>query len=134
MMSEHIQVLIVDDNDMTRETLRVILRSEGYSVVGEAMDGDHAVDMAEKLKPDLILLDVLMPKVSGIEALRNIRLVLPHVKVLMVTSNKDQETVAEAVKIGISGYIVKPFNAKKVLDVVAVIAHQIRDSKKVQQA
>lgn len=133
-MSEHIQVLIVDDNDMTRETLRVILRSEGYSVVGEAMDGDHAVDMAEKLKPDLILLDVLMPKVSGIEALRNIRLVLPHVKVLMVTSNKDQETVAEAVKIGISGYIVKPFNAKKVLDVVAVIAHQIRDSKKVQQA
>ena len=133
-MSEHIQVLIVDDNDMTRETLRVILRSEGYSVVGEAMDGDHAVDMAEKLKPDLILLDVLMPKVSGIEALRNIRLVLPHVKVLMVTSNKDQETVAEAVKIGISGYIVKPFNAKKVLDVVAVIAHQIRDNKKVQQA
>lgn len=133
-MSEHIQVLIVDDNDMTRETLRVILRSEGYSVVGEAMDGDHAVDMAEKLKPDLILLDVLMPKVSGIEALRNIRLVLPHVKVLMVTSNKDQETVAEAVKIGISGYIVKPFNAKKILDVVAVIAHQIRDSKKVQQA
>jgi two-component system chemotaxis response regulator CheY len=134
MMSEHIHVLIVDDNDMTRETLRVILRSEGYSVVGEAIDGDHAVDMAEKLKPDLILLDVLMPKVSGIEALRNIRLVLPHVKVLMVTSNKDQETVAEAVKIGISGYIVKPFNAKKVLDVVAVIAHQIRDSKKVQQA
>ncbi len=133
-MSEHIHVLIVDDNDMTRETLRVILRSEGYSVVGEAIDGDHAVDMAEKLKPDLILLDVLMPKVSGIEALRNIRLVLPHVKVLMVTSNKDQETVAEAVKIGISGYIVKPFNAKKVLDVVAVIAHQIRDSKKVQQA
>ena len=133
-MSEHIHVLIVDDNDMTRETLRVILRSEGYSVVGEAMDGDHAVDMAEKLKPDLILLDVLMPKVSGIEALRNIRLVLPHVKFLMVTSNKDQETVAEAVKIGISGYIVKPFNAKKVLDVVAVIAHQIRDSKKVQQA
>lgn len=133
-MSEHIHVLIVDDNDMTRETLRVILRSEGYSVVGEAMDGDHAVDMAEKLKPDLILLDVLMPKVSGIEALRNIRLVLPHVKVLMVTSNKDQETVAEAVKIGISGYIVKPFNAKKVLDVVAVTAHQIRDSKKVQQA
>jgi two-component system chemotaxis response regulator CheY len=134
MMSEHIRVLIVDDNDMTRETLRVILRSEGYSVVGEAMDGDHAVDMAEKLKPDLILLDVLMPKVSGIEALRNIRLVLPHVKVLMVTSNKDQETVAEAVKIGISGYIVKPFNAKKVLDVMDGISHQIRESKKVQQA
>jgi two-component system chemotaxis response regulator CheY len=97
------------------------------------MDGDHAVDMAEKLKPDLILLDVLMPKVSGIEALRNIRLVLPHVKVLMVTSSKEQDTVAEAVKTGISGYIVKPFNAKKVIDVMAAITQQILESKKVQQ-
>jgi two-component system chemotaxis response regulator CheY len=129
-MNKNINVLIVDDNDMIRETLRVILRSEGYSVIGEAMDGDHAVEMAEKLKPDLILLDVLMPKVSGIEALRNIRLVMPHVKILMVTANKDHDTVVEAVKIGISGYIVKPFNAKKVLDVMATVAQQVLDAKK----
>jgi two-component system chemotaxis response regulator CheY len=132
-MNKNINVLIVDDNDMIRETLRVILRSEGYSVVGEAVDGDHAVEMTEKLKPDLILLDVYMPKVSGLEALRNIRLVLPHVKVLMVTANKDHDTVVEAVKIGISGYVMKPFNAKKVLDVVDSVAQQILQGRKVQQ-
>lgn len=127
--NKDITVLIVDDNDMTRETLRVILRHDGYDVVGEALDGDSAVDMATRLKPDVILMDVVMPKVSGIEALKSIRMVMRDVFVLMVTANKDQETVAEAVKSGISGYIIKPFNAKKVLDTIQGVAVKVRAAR-----
>jgi two-component system, chemotaxis family, chemotaxis protein CheY len=124
-----ISILIVDDNDMTRETLRVILRSDNYNVVGEATDGDAALEMVTKLKPNIVLLDVIMPKVSGLEALRSIRLVSADVFILMVTANKDQETVSEAVKSGISGYIIKPFNAKKVLDTVQSVAAKVRVSR-----
>ena len=124
--NKDISVLIVDDNDMTRETLRVILRSDDYNVIGEATDGDIALEMVTKLKPNIVLLDVIMPKVNGIEALKNIRLVAANVSILMVTANKDQETVVEAVKAGISGYIMKPFNAKKVLDTVQQVAAKIR--------
>lgn len=124
--NKDISVLIVDDNDMTRETLRVILRSDDYNVIGKATDGDIALEMVTKLKPNIVLLDVIMPKVNGIEALKNIRLVAANVSILMVTANKDQETVAEAVKAGISGYIIKPFNAKKVLDTVQQVAAKIR--------
>ena len=127
--NKDISVLIVDDNDMTRETLRVILRHDGYNVVGEALDGDGALEMATRLHPDIILLDVVMPKVSGVEALKSIRMVMQDVKVLMVTANKDQETVAEVVKSGISGYIIKPFNAKKVLDTVQAVALKVRAAR-----
>nr|WP_315481516.1 response regulator [uncultured Undibacterium sp.] len=129
-----ISVLIVDDNDMTRETLRVILRHDGYNVVGEALDGDSALEMATRLKPDIILLDVVMPKVSGIEALKSIRMVMHDVFVLMVTANTDQEVVAEAVKSGISGYIIKPFNAKKVLDTVEKVVEKVRANRKQKAA
>lgn len=124
--NQDISILIVDDNDMTRETLRVILRHDTYNVVGEATDGSMAVDAATRLNPDIILLDVVMPKVSGLEALRSIRMVQPNVMILMVTANKDQDTVTEAVQAGISGYIIKPFNAKKVLDTVQGVAEKVR--------
>lgn len=124
--NKDISVLIVDDSDITRETLRVILRSEAYDLVGEATDGDVAHEMAIKLRPNIILLDVIMPKVGGLEALKSIKLVVPETLILMVTANKDQETVSEAVHAGISGYIVKPFNAKKVLDAVGQVAEKIR--------
>lgn len=132
--NKDISILIVDDNDMTRETLRVILRHDTYNVAGEATDGSIALKMATRLKPDIILLDVVMPKVSGLEALRSIRLVLPDVMILMVTANKDQETVSEAVQAGISGYIIKPFNAKKVLDTVQSVANKVRSARQAAPA
>lgn len=127
--NKDISVLIVDDNDITRETLRVILRHEVYTVAGEAYDGESALEMATRLRPDIILLDVVMPKVSGIEALRNIRMVMTDVKVLMVSANQDKEVVAEATQLGISGYILKPFNAKKVLYMMQELASQVREER-----
>lgn len=129
MPNNDISVLIVDDNDMIRETLRVILRHDHYNVVGEAVDGNVAIEMVRKHKPDIILLDVEMPKVSGLEAIRTIKMLMPDVTVLIVTANKDQTTVSEAVKAGINGYIMKPFNAKKILDTVEAVALKIRASK-----
>ncbi|MCU6434691.1 response regulator [Undibacterium sp. Jales W-56] len=124
MDSKDISILIVDDNEATREVLRLIL-SEDYEVVGEAADGIAGLELAVQFKPNIILLDVVMPKISGLEILPRIKEVLPEVKILMVTANKDQETVSEAVKAGIAGFIVKPFNAQRVLDTVAGVAVRI---------
>ena len=126
MANQDITVLLVDDNDITREVLRVVLRNEGYRVVGEAKDGGSGLDMALKLKPDIVMLDVVMPRVSGLDVLPKFRDMLPDTKVMLVTASKDQETVMEAVKLGIHGFILKPFNAQKIIDTVAGIAAKIQ--------
>ncbi|MBC3906915.1 MULTISPECIES: response regulator [Undibacterium] len=125
MEKKNAKILLIDDNDVTREVLRVILRSEGYNVVGEATDGGSGLELALKLKPDLIMLDIVMPKISGTEILPRIRDLLPDTRVLMVTANKDQETITEVVKTGIHGYILKPFNAQKIIDTVAGVVGKI---------
>ncbi len=125
MEKKNAKILLIDDNDVTREVLRVVLRSEGYNVIGEATDGGTGLEMAVKLKPDLILLDIVMPKISGAEILPRIRESLPDARVLMVTANKDQETIAEVVKTGIHGYILKPFNAQKIIDTVEAVVAKI---------
>ncbi|MFZ6863432.1 response regulator [Undibacterium sp. Ji67W] len=126
MLSKNVSILLIDDNDITREVLRVVLRSEGYNVVGEATDGGAGLDMALKLRPNIILLDVVMPKISGLEILPKIKEMLPEAMVLMVTASKDNETVSEAVKAGIHGFIVKPFNAQKILDTVEGVVAKIK--------
>jgi two-component system chemotaxis response regulator CheY len=125
MEKKNAKILLIDDNDITREVLRVILRSEGYNVVGEATDGGSGLELALKLKPDLIMLDIVMPKISGTEILPRIRDLLPDTRVLMVTANKDQETITEVVKTGIHGYILKPFNAQKIIDTVEAVVVKI---------
>lgn len=109
-------VLIVDDNDIMRTLLRGILRGDDYDIVGEARNGAAAVEMAERLKPDIVCMDVLMPEMDGLEALAEIRAATPTVNVVMVTGNASPENVQEAIVNGAAGFIVKPFNAAKVLD------------------
>lgn len=112
-----ITILIVDDNQMTRTLLRTIIRSEErYLLVGEATNGEDAVEMALRIKPMLICLDHMMPKLSGIEVLQQIRPQLPHTAILMVTGNTERDTVQSAIQSGANGYIVKPFNAARVFD------------------
>ncbi|GAA5170432.1 response regulator [Viridibacterium curvum] len=113
-----ISVVVVDDNDTTRAMLRGILRQEGAEVLGEAKDGESAVAACKRLKPRLVCLDVMMPGANGVEVLREVRAELPETRVLMVTGSTDRDTVQSAISGGASGYVVKPFNAARVIAAV----------------
>lgn len=130
MNKKRTSVLIVDDNDIMRSILRGILRSHEYNVVGEARNGNAAVEMAERLKPDIICLDVLMPEKNGLEALIEIKAARPEVHIVMVTGNADPDTVQESIMNGAAGFIVKPFNAARVLDTLDRISGQRRSGKR----
>lgn len=120
-MAKRCSVIIVDDNDMMRGILRGMLRGDEYEVIGEARNGVAAVDIADRLKPDIICLDVMMPEKNGIDALCEIKVARPETEVVMITSNADPDTVQQAIQNGASGFIVKPFNAARVLDTLAHI-------------
>lgn len=112
------RLVLVDDNEVIRMALRAILRQAGFNVVGEGRDGEAVCELVERLQPDLVCLDVMMPKRSGLEALADLRARFPQVKVLMVTSRTDRESVGEMVRMGAAGIVVKPFNAARVIDMV----------------
>ncbi|MBP1927904.1 two-component system chemotaxis response regulator CheY [Methanolinea mesophila] len=110
------RILIVDDTLFMRTLLKNILFSGGHDIVGEAADGDEAVAKYRDLKPDLVTMDVVMPKVNGIEALKQIRAMDPGARVVMCTAVGQEQMVKLAIKTGARGYIVKPFQAPKVLE------------------
>lgn len=106
--SSVIRVLIADDHAVVRQALRYMLQSQpGLEVVGEAANGREAVKMAEKVQPDVVLMDTIMPGLNGIEATRQIRRHLPKTKVLMLTGYMEDEHVAGALKAGAHGYVIK---------------------------
>lgn len=125
MTKKRISIMIVDDNDMMRAILRGILRGDDYEVIGEARNGTIAVEMADRLKPEIICLDVMMPEKNGLEALSEIKTARPETEIVMITSNADPETVQGSIQNGASGFIVKPFNAARVLDTLEKIAGRI---------
>lgn len=121
--SSKISVALVDDNDMMRTLLRSILRSEDFDVVAECKDGERAVDVAQRMTPDVMLLDIMMPGMDGLEALQEIRRKAPSVKVIMVTASPSSGNVKEAIQNGASAFIVKPFNAAKVIAAVTKVVN-----------
>ncbi|NTV70491.1 MAG: response regulator [Azonexaceae bacterium] len=129
MARRRISIVIADDNDMMRSILRAMLRGEEYDVIGEARNGQAAVDVVDRLKPDIVCMDVMMPEKTGIEALCEIKVATPATEVVMVTSNSDAETVQESIMNGASGFIIKPFNAARVLDTLEKVSNRIRQSK-----
>ena len=126
MNKRRISIVIVDDNDMMRSILRGMLRGETYDVVGEARNGVQAVEMADRLKPDIVCLDVMMPEKNGIEALIEIKAARPNTVVVMITSNADADTVQQSIGNGASGFIIKPFNAARVLDTLEKLSQRGR--------
>lgn len=125
-------ILIVDDNGTMRALLRGILRSDeaaDYVVAGEASDCETALEQALKIRPDVVCLDIMMPKGNGLDVLKKIRSELPQTVVLMVTSSHDAATVKAAVDSGASGYIVKPFNSTTILNVVRQAVDKARTLK-----
>ena len=100
-------ILIVDDHPIFRQGLKFLLEKDGYTVVGEGVDGMEAVRLAEKFRPDIVMLDFSMPRLNGLDAAREIRRVSPRSKVILLTAHREEQYVLEAISAGIKGYVLK---------------------------
>lgn len=109
------RVLIADDASFMRQMIREIIEPEGYEVVGEATNGMEAVELYLELQPDLVTMDIVMPKRSGIEAVRGILAEDPQARVVMCSALGQETLVMEALQAGAKNFIVKPFKPEAVL-------------------
>jgi len=117
-----IRVLIVDDHALFRRGLEMVLAEESdIELVGEASDGAEAVDKAGGTLPDVVLMDIRMPKSSGIEACRAMKEVVPSAKIVMLTISDEEEDLFEAIRAGASGYLLKDIPYDEVADVVRAV-------------
>lgn len=115
---EEVSFLIVDDAIFMRTVLRKMLIEAGFTVVGEAGNGLQAIEMAGKLKPDVITLDITMPEMDGIQAIEKILEVSPSSKIIMCSAMGQHSKVVEAIKKGAKDFIVKPFEKTRVLQAI----------------
>lgn len=114
-----IRVLIVDDHALIRRSLEMALAAEAdIEVVGEASDGQEAVELADRLTPDVMLMDVRMPRRSGIEATREIKASVPSTRIIMLTVSDEEEDLFEAIKAGATGYLLKNVQLDEVPEAV----------------
>jgi two-component system chemotaxis response regulator CheY len=115
---ESVKVLVVDDAAFMRVVLKDILTASGFQNILEAGDGASAVDVYQQHRPDLVTMDINMPRTDGVQALRMILQINPAAKVVMVTSVDQKHVVQEAIKLGAKDYVVKPFDRGMVATVV----------------
>lgn len=112
------RILVVDDAAFMRMMLKDILKKNGYEVVGEAADGAEAVSKFDELRPELVTLDITMPEMDGIEALKKIKTIDPAAKVIMCSAMGQQAMVIDAIQAGAKDFIVKPFQADRVIEAI----------------
>ena len=117
-----VRLMLADDHRMLREGLRRSMTEQGFSVVGEAADGAQAVELAHRLLPDVVLMDVTMPELDGVGATREIRSALPNVRVVMLTMHADEDVLASAIRAGASGYLVKDCSTREIAEAVRMAA------------
>jgi DNA-binding NarL/FixJ family response regulator len=116
-----VRVLVADDHSLFRDGLVSLLEAAGHQVVGQVGDGQAAVEAARRLDPELILLDVSMPNLDGLAALRQIKAERPHAKVVMLTVS-DDDTLFEALEAGAQGYLLKSLSADEFLEILKGVA------------
>ncbi len=109
------RLLVVDDAMIMRKLIRDVAVEAGWELVGEAANGAEAVALYEKLRPDLVTMDLVMPIMGGNEALRRIRAVDPHARVVVVTALDQKETLTESIRDGAIDFIVKPFDRERII-------------------
>lgn len=112
------KVLIVDDAVFMRNTLKMMLERNEFEVIGQAEDGEEAIAQFIRLKPDVVTMDITMPKMSGLEALIKIKEMDPNAKIVMITAMGNEAMVKEAILNGAVNFIVKPFQEDKVVQVL----------------
>ncbi|WP_138202705.1 response regulator [Haloimpatiens lingqiaonensis] len=112
------KVLIVDDAAFMRMMIKDILEKNGYEVVGEANNGIKAVELYKSEKPDVVTMDITMPDMDGIEAVKAIKNIDPAAKIIMCSAMGQQTMVMDAIKAGAKDFIVKPFQADRVLEAI----------------
>ncbi|MBI4769188.1 MAG: response regulator transcription factor [Chloroflexi bacterium] len=112
------RVLVADDHSLFRDGVVSLLEAAGFEVVGQVGDGQAAVEAALRLRPDLVLMDITMPEMNGLEALRRIRAERPDVKVVMLTVSEDDADLFEAIEAGAHGYLLKSLNADEFLEML----------------
>ncbi|MGC2238521.1 MAG: response regulator transcription factor [Pyrinomonadaceae bacterium] len=122
-MTSKLRILIVEDHETVREGLKLIVESqEDMEVVGEAGDGRKAIEMAQALTPDIVLMDVSMPVLSGLLASAKLKRIMPDIKILTLTRHTDEAYLQELLQAGVSGYVLKQSASKELLGAIRAIA------------
>jgi DNA-binding NarL/FixJ family response regulator len=130
-----VRILLADDHEIVREGVRAMIqRQPGWEICGEAATGREAVAQAEKLKPDIVIMDVGMPELNGLDATRQIRRVLPKVEVLIFTANETEEIVRQVFQAGARGYLLKTEASKHLMPALEMLCkHRTYFSSKVSE-
>jgi len=114
-----IKLVIADDHVLMLESLKVFIeQDDNFKIVGEAKDGKEAIHLCKKLYPDVILMDIKMPDMNGIEAAKEIKKEMPKIKVIILTSYEDNESIFEAFAMGVDGFILKNINPKDLMETI----------------
>lgn len=118
MMSKKRKVLIAEDSGLTQKVTLYMLEKQGYEVVGQSMNGEDAVRDYEALKPDIVLMDLAMPKKDGISAIKDILVIDPNARIIAVSALYNPEMKENAMKAGAKDYIIKPFEILELLNAI----------------
>ena len=116
------RVLIVDDHPLTRDALGSLVTQSGFSLVGEAADGERAIDLARTLQPELILLDLSMPGMDGLEALPRLREAAPDAEVVVLTASVAEENLLASIRAGAAGYLLKTEPPERIVEFLRGVA------------
>ncbi len=123
MIMKKIRIVMADDHDVVRLGISALLSTvDGFEIVGQASDGEEAVSAVKKLNPDVVILDLEMPKMSGVEAARIIKLKFPQTKILILSGFENEKYVTQILKSGAGGYVVKNVGKEELADAIRVVA------------
>ncbi|MGY0691655.1 response regulator [Virgibacillus sp. FSP13] len=122
------KILVVDDAKFMRATLSTILKKENHEIVGEAQDGREAIEQYKQTKPDLVTMDITMPVMNGIDAIKEIKKYDDQAKIVVCSAMGQQKVVVGAIEIGAKDFIVKPFDENRVLDTVNRVLHKFEQA------
>ncbi len=117
------RILIADDHPLTREALAGLLAANGFDVVGQAAEGEEAIERARELRPDLVVLDLTMPGMDGLTALPRIREVAPDASIVVLTASEDDDSLLEAIRLGATGYLLKNEPPERIVDFLRGVFH-----------